>query len=142
MPKNRTNSFKFKNCLLGATNVVKNSDKENYVYSGYGIIFLSAGKCSFDNDIARNVIVFRIDNSSSSHADNRENNFFELGEGPAFRINGSFGSPEKKFSINFRKVNTKFCLSFHYDTDNSYLFVNEKEIFKFKADNKNVNFPS
>ena len=24
----------------------------------------------------------------------------------------------------------------------SYLFVNEKEIFKFKANNKNVNFPT
>ena len=28
----------------------------------------------------------------------------------------------------------------HYNADNSYLFVNGKEIFKFKADNKNVNF--
>ena len=26
--------------------------------------------------------------------------------------------------------------------DNSYLFVNRKEIIKFKADNKNVNFPT
>ena len=29
-----TNNFKFKNCLFGATNIVKNSDKEKYVYSG------------------------------------------------------------------------------------------------------------
>ena len=35
-----------------------------------------------------------------------------------------------------------FCLSFHYKGDNSYLFVNGKEIDKFKATNKNVNFPS
>ena len=27
-PKNATNNFKFKKCLFGATNVVKNSDKE------------------------------------------------------------------------------------------------------------------
>ena len=33
-------------------------------------------------------------------------------------------------------------MSLHYNADNSYLFVNGKEIFKFKADNKNVNFPS
>ena len=26
-------------CLFGATNVVKNSDKEKYVYGGYGIAF-------------------------------------------------------------------------------------------------------
>ena len=29
-----------------------------------------------------------------------------------------------------------------YNADNSYLFVNGKEIFKFKADNKNINFPT
>ena len=40
----------------------------------------------------------------------------------------------------FSKANTKFCLNLQYNNDNSYLFVNGKEIFKFKADNKNVNF--
>ena len=30
-------------------------------------------------------------------------------------------------------------MSLHYNADNSYLFVNGKEIFKFKADNKNFN---
>ena len=39
---------------------------------------------------------FSADNSSSSHSDNRKNNFLILGEGPTFGINGSFGSPEKK----------------------------------------------
>ena len=33
-------------------------------------------------------------------------------------------------------------MSLHYNADNSYLFVNGKEIFKFKAENKNVNFPN
>ena len=31
-------------------------------------------------------------------------------------------------------------MSLHYNADNSYLFGNVKEILKFKADNKNVNF--
>ena len=26
-PRNPTNNFKFKNCLFGATNIIKNSDK-------------------------------------------------------------------------------------------------------------------
>ena len=30
----------------------------------------------------------------------------------------------------------------HYNADNSYLFVNGKEIYKFKADNKDENFPT
>ena len=32
-------------------------------------------------------------------------------------------------------------VTLHYNDDNSYLFVNGKEIFKFKTDNENVNFP-
>ena len=51
--RNPTNNFKFKNCLFGATNIVKNSDKEKYVYSGYGITFDSGGSRSFDNGNAR-----------------------------------------------------------------------------------------
>ena len=140
-PKNPTNNFKFKNCLFGATNVIKNSDKEKYVYRGYRITFDNGGSWSFHNDFARNVVIFGVDNSSSAHFDNRKNNLI-LGEGPTFGINGSFGSPEKKFEINFSKVNTKFCLSLHYNHVNSYLFVNGKKIFKFKAGNKNVNFPT
>ena len=31
-------------------------------------------------------------------------------------------------------------MGLHYNADNSYLFVNGKEIINFKADNKNVNF--
>ena len=31
-------------------------------------------------------------------------------------------------------------MSFHYNADNSYFFVNGKETFKFKSNNKNVNF--
>ena len=37
------------------------------------------------------------------------------------------------YSINFTKVNTKFCLSLHYNGANSYLFVNGTEIHKFTA---------
>ena len=106
-PKYPINNLKFKNCLFGATNIVKNNDKEKYVYGRYGITFNSAGVWSFDNDTARNVIIFAVDNSSSSHSDNRQNNVLILG--PTFGINGSFGAPEKKFGINFSKANTKFC---------------------------------
>ena len=51
----------------------------------------------------------------------------------------SFGLPEKMFNINFTKANTKYCLSLYYNADNSYLFVNGNEVFKFKTGNKNVN---
>ena len=44
-------------------------------------------------------------------------------------------APGKKININFSKSKTKFCLIFHYNRDNSYLYVNGKEIYKFKAIN-------
>ena len=113
--------------MFDATNIVKSSDKEKWVYSGYGIAFDVADSWNFDNDFARNVIIFGVDNSSSSHTDNRKNTFSVLDGGPTYSINRSFGSPEKMLTVNF---------------SNGYLFVNGKEIFKCKNDNKNVNFPT
>ena len=94
------------------------------MYSGCGMRFGGAGSWSFDNDTARNVLIFGVDNRSSSYVENRKNNFLVLGEGPTFRINGSFGSPEKNVSINFSKANINFFLSSHYNAHNSYLFAN------------------
>ena len=37
--KNRLRNFTLKNCLFGATNTIKNSDKEKYLYSGYRLAF-------------------------------------------------------------------------------------------------------
>ena len=37
------------------------------------------------------------------------------------------------YSTNFAVHNETFCLSLHYNGDNSYLFVNGKEIINFKA---------
>ena len=37
------------------------------------------------------------------------------------------------YSINFTVRQMKFCLSLHYTRSNSYLFVNGKEIIKFRA---------
>ena len=91
--------------------------------------FGGAASWSFDNDTARNVLIFGVDNRSSSYVENRKNNFLVLGEGPTFRINGSFGSPEKNVSINFSKANTKLCLSLHYNADNIYLFANRNNTF-------------
>ena len=96
------------------------------INSGHRITFDGTGSLSFNSDYARNVIIFGVDNNASSHADNRKNNFLVLLDCPTFTINGSFGSAEKKFSINFSKAKKTFCVSLHYNADNSYLFVNGK----------------
>ena len=63
-----------------------------------------------------------------------------LGERLTDGINGSIGPAEEIFSIDFRKAKTKFCSSLYYNGDNSYLFVNKKDIYKVNNHNKNVNF--
>ena len=64
---------------------------------------------------------------------NWKNNFLVLGKGPTQGINDSTGSLEKKLSINFSKANKKYCLSLHYNSDESYLYVNTTGICKFKT---------
>ena len=50
---------------------------------------------------------------------------------------------KKKLSINFSKTNTKlYFISLSYNGDNNCLLVNRKEIYKLKANNKNINFPN
>ena len=50
------------------------------MYSGYGIAYHGAGLQNFDNDFAKNVLIFGIDNSSSADTDNSKNIFLLLGE--------------------------------------------------------------
>ena len=67
--------------MCSVTNIVKNSDKEKWVYSGYGIASDWASLWNFGNAVGKNIIIFCVDNSSSSHADNLKNNILVLGEG-------------------------------------------------------------
>ena len=92
-------NFTLKNYLFRATNIIKNNDKEKYVYSGYGTAYDAKGKWSFGNDYARNIVIFGVVNSSSSHADNPKNDLIILGNGPTFGINGRFDTSEKKLIL-------------------------------------------
>ena len=71
--------------------------KKKNVYSGYRIVLGGKGNWSFGNDIARNIIIFEVDNISSCHTGKTD--FLILGKGPTFGINGSFGGSEKKLIL-------------------------------------------
>ena len=86
-----------KSCLFRATNITKNHDKEKYLYSGYAVAFDRKSLWIFNKRFARNVIIFRIDNSSSSNTDSLKNDFLTLGEGNTFGMNESFGAQVKKY---------------------------------------------
>ena len=61
--------------------------------------------------------------SSSSKINKRRKYILILGKGPTQRLEHTIIAG-KKYSINFTKINTKFCLSLHYNGANSYFFVN------------------
>ena len=70
--------------------------------------------------------------SSSTKIDNRKKYILILGKGPTQGLEHTH-SAEKMYSIIFAEKNKKFCLSLHYNKENSFLFVNGTEIHKFKS---------
>ena len=76
--------------------------------------------------------------NSSIHVDNKGKDILILGIGLTQGLGEHSLTAEKMYSINFTNINEKFCLSLHYNGANSYLFVNGKEIVKFKAENSEI----
>ena len=60
-----------------------------------------------------------------------------LGKGPTQGLEHTL-TAEKMYPINFTVTKKKFCLSLHYNGADSYLFVNGKEIVKFKAKDSEI----
>ena len=130
-PKTINSNFDFKNCLFVAIEIanITNSDTDKWQYSGYGVGFDSPGSFTHsDGGIGKNVIIFAADLGNSRHANNRTQSVLVLGHGLIQKINDTTIYAEKMYSPNFTVDNKIFCLSLNYNDDNSYLFVNGKEI--------------
>ena len=69
------------------------------MFSGCGAAFDGAGSWSFGDDSAGNLVIFGVDNNSSSYTDNCKNSFLMLGEGPPYHINCSFSAAEKRLGF-------------------------------------------
>ena len=125
--------------MFGAIELTKNSNIDKYKYSGYGIGFDARENFSFPGgSFAQNAIIFRADMSSSVHANNRAKNILVLGKDFLQGIDITKIYAEKMYSINFSATKKRFCLSLHYNEDDSYLFVNGTEITKFKAKDSEI----
>ena len=71
--------------------------------------------------------------SNSTHSSSRATNILVLRKGFIQGINGTTIYAEKMYSVNLSATKAKLYLSLHYIGDNSYLFVNSREMIKFKA---------
>ena len=58
--------------MFGAVKLTKHIDVDLYKYSEYGIAFDRKGSYSIDDVVGRNLIIFGVDMSSSSHTDNKK----------------------------------------------------------------------
>ena len=77
--------------------------------------------------------------TSSAHMDNKKKDILVLGKGPTQWLEYTLAA-EKMYSINFT-VTIYICffyLSLHYNRANSYLLVNGREIYKFKAKDSEI----
>ena len=88
------------NCLCGSVKLTKNADIDKYRYFGYGIGFDRQTSFSIGNETGKNIIIFRVDMSSSTKTDNRKKDILILGKGPTQGFEHTL-SAEKIYSINF-----------------------------------------
>ena len=134
--KTNNSNIVLENSLVGAMEIknTSNLDPDKYKYSGYGIGFDSKGSYTHpDGGYGKNVIIFGADMSNSKHANNKTKYVLVLGCDFAQKIDDTTLYAEQMYSPNFTVEDKTFCLSLHYNGDNSYLFVNGKMAIKFKA---------
>ena len=62
-----------------------------------------------------------------------------MGHGLLQKINNTTLFAEDTYSPNFSAENKIFCLSLHYNIDNSYLYINGQQVTHFKAKDSEIN---
>ena len=128
--------FTLGNSLFGTAELTKNADVDKYKYSGYGTGF-DAHRCFLF--VVYLMVTFGADMISSAHVDNRIKDIPILGKGSMRGLDNTTLNAEKEYTINFSEQQKKLCLSLHYNSVNSYLFVNGYKTYKFKAKDSEIN---
>ena len=89
-------SVTLENCLFGAVKLTKNTDIDNYTYSGYGIGFFSRGTFLHSSGgFGKNVIISGADMSNSVHVDNKKKDILILGDRPTQGLDNTTLTAEK-----------------------------------------------
>ena len=129
MSRDLKTDFTLKDSLFGSVKLTKNADLDKNKYRGCGIRFEFKEFSLTDGLVGKNVIIFGDYMSSSAHIDNKNKDDLILGKKPMQRLNHTALTIEAKYSINFSRSQRKFCLSLHYNRDNSFLFINATKIY-------------
>ena len=123
----RDSTFTVQNALFGLIQITKNAHTSKYEYKGYGICFDEGDTFSKGNITnGKNVLIFGVHESSLTHANNKANNIFVMGDGSVQGINDTALYAEKIYSQTFTQPNKKFVLSLHYNDNDIYLLMVNK----------------
>ena len=127
----RTNSSRIvlENCLFRKIKMTKNAGTDKYKYQGHRIGF----DLTFthpNGSAGENVIIFGVDMTNSKHANNKTKDVLVLGRGLIQKIDDTTIYVEKMYSPNFTIANKTFCLSLHYNGDDSYLCIRKTIVRK------------
>ena len=140
-----TTRVEFKGSCLNQDKITFNHRNIVNIYIAYELnklyskTTLTLVNCLFGAvSFGRNEIIFGVDMSLSVHVDNKGKDILILGKGPTQGLGEHSLTAEKMYSVNFTDNGDKYCLSLHYNEANSYLFVNGKEIIKFKAKDSEI----
>ena len=87
----------------------------------------------FDGSAGKNVIIFGVNMISYVHIDNKKKDILILDKGPTQGLDDIALTAEAQNSINFLRSNRKFSLSLHCNGSSSFLFVNDRIVYQFKA---------
>ena len=122
-PRTNSSSIVLENCLFAKIQMTKNADTGKYKYQSHGIGFDLSGVFIHPNGRdGKNVIILWVGMTNSKHASNKTVMVVYK------KIDNTTIYADKMYSPNFTVANKTFCLSLHYNGDDSYLFVNGKEV--------------
>ena len=129
--------FTIGNSLFGSANLTKNIDSEKYCYSVYAIGFDGCRSFSLTDGsgFGKNLIISGAGMSSSVHIDNKMIDILILING----LDDTTLTAENEYFIIFSDQQKTFCLNFHYNGVDSYIFVNRVEIYIFKVKDSEIN---
>ena len=137
-PRTNSSSIVLENCLFGKIKMTKKADTDKYKYQSQGTEFDLTGTFTHpDGSVGKNVIILGVDMTNSKHANNKTKDVLVLGRGLIQKIDDTTIYAEKIYLPNFLP-NKTFSLNLHYDSDDSYLFLNGKEVTKLKAKEQDV----
>ena len=72
--------------------------------------------------------------SSSMPIDNKGKDILIAGKAPTQKLDGTALTAEAKYPINFTQSGKRL----HYNGSNSFLFVNAKKVYQFKAKDSEI----